>query len=763
MPRRRFLGLLVAAPTLAAAARLGLAGPASAVTPGSEGIGPSVEPADDYDLGDLLNEAAAPTSQLITVVVGTDGTISFALPRAEVGQGITTAIAMCIADEMDLRLDQVRITLADARPELVWNQLTGGSNTMHSMFTPVRVAAALAKQALLDVAAIELQSAVGQLQNREGVITAPSGASVTYGQLATKAAVPTTRTASVELKAPGSFSVIGTPQSRIDALDAVTGRKVFAMDVDVPGALPTMVCRPPTINGTVVAVRNAAAVLALPGVTDVAAIPTGVAVRAATFGQCIDAVDALDVVWGPGTEDAKSDADVEAELVANELPLAPAPPVTQVIDKRFTFCFVSNSPLETNSAVARVTETSAEIWSSLKSPITAQQDIALALGLPPTAVTCHVVQGGGSFGRHLFWDAAKEAALASKAFGYKPVRLMWHRTDDFRQGRAHPMATSRVRVQIANGEVVNLEQRHTSVSTDYSHGLGEILSAYATKVPGVNFLAYTSGLFYLTQTVPYRFVSTDQAINEIDTGFNTGSMRNVYSPDVCTAMELVVDQAAAALGQDPYDFRLGYAKDARTQAVLERVAAAGQWGRPLPAGVAQGIAVHSEYKGRCAVLAEIDTRPETVDRKIRDAYTGPRVTRVVLAVDVGLPINPRGLEAQMQGGIMDGIAKALTFSLHLQKGTFLEGSWDNAYYTRQWNVPPEVQVIVMPPTTSEPGGAGEFAVGPTMAAVACAYARATGTVPTKFPVNHDQPLGFAVIPTEPPLPESPTDVRPSGA
>ena len=119
-----------------------------------------------------------------------------------------------------------------------------------------------------------------------------------------------------------------------------------------------------------------------------------------------------------------------------------------------------------------------------------------------------------------------------------------------------------------------------------------------------------------------------------------------------------------------------------------------------------------------------------MNRKVENAYTGPRVTKVVFAVDVGQPLNPRGLEAQMQGGIMDGIAQALTSSLHLQNGDFLEGSWDNYFYTREWNVPRDVQVIVMPDTSDQPGGAGEFGVAASMAATACAYARATGTVPT---------------------------------
>ena len=141
MSRRRFVGYLIAAPTLVAGAQL-VVGPAKAAVP-------TVQPVDLYDLSDLLTDAARPTANLITVTVNPDGTVSFALPRAEVGQGITTAVAMTIAEEMDLPLDKVKVTLADARPELVWNQITGGSNTMHSIFTPVRVAAAIARGALL--------------------------------------------------------------------------------------------------------------------------------------------------------------------------------------------------------------------------------------------------------------------------------------------------------------------------------------------------------------------------------------------------------------------------------------------------------------------------------------------------------------------------------------------------------------------------------------------------------------------------------------
>ncbi|MFJ3583085.1 molybdopterin cofactor-binding domain-containing protein [Streptomyces sp. NPDC090127] len=758
--RRRFLGYVLAAPTLTVAAQLGEAvlapSPASAAAPA---LVPSLPgPSEIYDLNDMLTHAALPTAHLITIRIEADGTASFALPRAEVGQGITTSCAMVIAEELDLPLEKVRVTLADARPELLFNQMTGGSNTTIATFTPLRVAAAVARGRLLRAAALELGELLGSLTAKAGaIVSSATGRSIGYGELAAKAAAVSDTAVAVALKKPSEFTVIGTARRRTDALEAVTGRKKFAMDVRVPDALPTMVCRPPTINGTVRSVDNLAEVRAMPGITDVVRISTGVAVRGRTFGQCIDAVRALKVTWGPGTAEGDSDATDQRKLRAAELPLVvpPLPLLTKAVDARFTFHFSSNSALETNCAVADVRPHSAEIWASLKTPIVAQEQIALQLGLPVSAVTVHVTEGGGSFGRKLFHDAAGEAAEISRAVG-KPVKLMWHRTDDFRQGRTHPMSTSRVRATYTLGEVLTYEQRHTSVATDFGHGLGEIITSTAARLP-VGDLAFSETIFALTQQSPYHFGVTTQLLSETDKGFNTGSMRGIYSPNVRCAQELVVDELARRTGKDAYEFRRRHLKEERARAVLDKVAAVGEWGRSLPAGMAQGIALHPEYHAFVAVLAEIDCRPETTGRKVHDGYTGPRVTKVVCAVDVGLAVNPRGLEAQMMGGIVDGIALALTSGLHLRDGHFQEGSWDNYFYTRQWNTPPELEIVVMPPTSDRPGGAGELAVGAAMAAVACAYGRATGTMPTTFPVNHAEPLGFEPLPTTPPIPASPVD------
>ena len=755
--RRRMVGYLIAAPTVVAAARFGL------VPERAKAAIPTVQPVDHYDLSDILTEAALPTMPLLTVTVNPDGSASFELPRAEVGQGITTATAMTIADEMDLPIDKVHVTLADARPELVWNQLTGGSNSMHALYEPLRVAAAIARGQLAEAAANELNVLTSQLSLKDGVFTAQDGRTLSFGDLAQKAAVSKTTAVTPQLKAQAAQTIVGTDQRRVDALASVTGRKQFAMDLHVPGALPTMLCRPPTINAKALAVENLAAVKAMPGVTDVAIVDHnqfvqgGVAVRAKTFGQCIDAVRALNVKWGPGSVDGKSTSDVLADLKKNELPLTPTLPGT-TDDQRFTFHFRPGDPLETNCAVADVRDGSAEIWSSLKSPIWAQEQIATSLGIPLDKTTVHVTEGGGSFGRHLFCDAAFEAAWISKQLG-KPVRLMWHRTDNFRHGRVHPMAISRVRVTHAGGNVLSFDQRHTSVATDFTQGIGELLSSMDQSLPKQNSLQFSQTVFMLTANVPYNFGSVTQLLNEIYdfNTFNTSSVRNVYSPNVTTAIELMVDRLAHSMGKDPLALRREFVRDDRLAAVLDKVASAGNWGRPMPAGTAQGVAIHKEYKGASACLAEIDCRPETVNRTVRDGYTGPRVTKVVHVVDVGLPINPLGIKAQIMGGIMDGIAQVLSYGLHLENGHFLEGSWDNAFYTRQWNVPPEVDVIVLPPTTGKAGGVGEFGVGTSMAAVACAYGRATGKTPTSFPINHDGPLGFEPYPTVPPIPESPTD------
>ncbi len=754
--RRSFIGYVVGGTTLIAAAEFAKAPSAGAVIPSAPQI-PEL-----YDLEDLQTDAALPTSALITVTINSDGTASFAIPRSEVGQGITTSTAMILADELDMPLDKVKVTLAPARPELLLNQLTGGSNTTVSTYTPIRVAAAIARGALLDAAAIQLGYAVARLRTYDGLVEAPDGTTISYGDLAGSAASADTKQVEVVLKEAKDRKIVGSPQNRDDALLAVTGQKKFSMDLDIPGALPTMVCRPPTLNGSPRRLKNRKKIKRMPGVTDVVKVNTGIAVRARTFGQCIDAIREMDVVWNKGSVEGESDQTILASLKRAELPMiVPQVPIlADQIDADFAFAFRSSAALEPNCAIADVRENSAEIWAGLKVPILAQQNIAKAVGLRQDQVKVNVITSGGSFGHKLFSDAAIESAKISKKMK-KPVRLMWHRADEPRQGRLHPMVTSRVRATMLGGEVLSFEQRNTSVVTDFSHGLGEIITSTLDEAPtevgkALGGYTFSQSIFSLTQELPYNFGAVTQLLNETDGRFNTGSMRNIYSPDTAVASELVIDMMAKRMKMDPLEFRLKFIKDDRTRACLEKVAQEGNWGRKMGPNRAQGIAVHKEYKGATAVLVEIDTRPSTVNRKRYNAVTGPRVTKVVMAVDAGLVINPRGLEAQMQGGFMDGMALTLTSSCHLRNGRFLEASWDNYFYTRQWNVPTSIDVHIMDPGVEQPGGAGEAGVPASAAAVACAYARAVGKVPTAFPINHGK-ISFKPKTFVPPVPKSPTN------
>lgn len=764
LDRRRFVGYVLGGATLVTAAdmtlgraksRLGLGGAAHAAVPSVPQI-PEI-----YDLEDLQTDGALPTSQLITVTIDERGHANFEFPRAEVGQGIITSTMMILAEELDLPMKKIHVTLAPARPELLLNQLTGGSNTTVSTFTPVRVAAAIARQQLLEAAAARLGGDVTRLTTIAGTVVDAVGNALSYGELSADAASQVVKQVSVTLRPPSSYRVIGTGQRREDALAAVTGKKNFTLDLDIPGALPTMVCRPPDHRGTPVRLRNEREILRMPGVTHVAQIETGIAVRAQTFGHCIDAIRAMDVEWQPGPIAGKSDDTILEELAAAELPLVVpnVPVLAETIETKFEFMFRSSAALEPYCAIADVREDGAEIWAGLKVPILCQENIALELGMLPDQVKVNVITSGGSFGHKLFSDHAIEAARISRAMG-APVKLMWHRADEPRQGRLHPMATSRVRATMLADQVLTFEQRHTSVVTDFSHGLGEIITSTLDEAPtevgrAVGGLTFSQTIFVLTQELPYNLGVITQLLNETNQDFSTGSMRNIYSPDTCVAAELTIDQIGAKMGKDPFEIRRELVRNDRVRAALEAVAKRGNWGRKMPQGTAQGIALHKEYKGCTAVLVEIDCRPATVNRNLGpETVTGPRVTKAVIAVDAGLVINPMGLEAQMQGGFMDGMALTLTSSCHLEDGKFLEASWDNYFYTRQWNVPFDLDVIVMDPDTEQPGGAGEAAVGSSAAAIACAYARATGKLPTRFPINHDT-ISFKPKTFIPPIPPSP--------
>lgn len=721
LSRRRLLSYLAATPTLSVAVRVvdSIAGPDpadAAEAAGAAGAAPA-QIAGFVDFTDVLTLAALPTQHLLVVEVTTANRVVVHLPRAEVGQGITTAIALVAAEELDARLEDVDVVLEDARPELLFNQLTGGSNSVHALYEPMRLAAAGARARLVTAAAQRWGVAAGSLRTDDTTVRAPDGRTATYGELSTAAAQVHVPAVPVIPKRSSDFELIGRPTTRIDARDIVTGRAEYTLDLDVPGALPCLVARPPTIKGTTATVDDAAA-RAMPGVVAVARIPSGVAVVAQTFDQAERARDALQITWNPGPSVHLSDADVRQRLAARLAPFTLPPLGSLTVDRSFDFAFVPHAPMEVLTCVADVRADRAEIWFSCKSPIVAAQSVALLLGLPVDKVKVHVVRGGGSFGRRLFFDPAIEAAQISRAVG-RPIRLLWTRADDMHHGRMRPASHHRARATHLLGAVRAYEHRMAAVTLDGGHGLGEILTAVGAGALG----ATGQAMFHLSQADPYAFGVQDRLLSEVDLAFPTASWRSVYSGQVRVVDEIMVDEIARALRRDPVAFRRAKLRDARTRAVLDRVASAGSWGRSMPAGTAQGVAIHEEYKSVVAYLVEIDCRDPA----------HPRVTKGVAAVDVGRAVNPRGLEAQVQGVLMDALSVTLQAGIHIDHGAVRESSYTDYRYGRMRHSPVQMEVHVMPPT-GEPGGAGELGFPAAAAAVANAYARATGTLPRRFPI-----------------------------
>lgn len=768
LSRRQLMAYAISAPVLTVASGFGMApAPANAqLLSGLLGGVTSVLPPlpltppdtlDYYDLGDAVAQTSLPTMPLVKLTIGQDSRVRLELPRMESGQGIDTASAMMVAEELDVPVSMVDVVLSDARPELLFNQLTGGSTSVRSLDLGLPVLAAVVRARLLAAAAIKLGTSASSLTINAGVVLAPGGLTATFGSLTSVAAALPLPLNGLR-KAASQYRVIGSRTGRIDARDIVTGKKKFTMDQDVPNAKPTMMRMPSQVRGTVVSVNNLGAVKAMPGVLEVVVIPpggsitprqVGVAVMAETFGQAWAAANMLDITWGDGPLKGQTNATIQATLKKSILPFLLPPLGSLTVEGEFEMAPASHAPLEVDCAIADVRADRAEIWAGLQSPIITQQAIAADIGLPVSALKVHVIPSGGSFGRRLFWDPVQSAAYISRVTG-RICKLMYHRTDDVRHGRMRPHQYQKIRATLLAGQVISYQQRGAAPNVDTRHGFGELLTAAAAASPAlgaqtVGNLATELALFKTMVASPYNFGVHSKELLPTALDLNTASFRSVHIQPFRATEEIMVDEIARALKRDPLEFRLAYLRLPRARAVLQKVAQVGNWGRTMPAGFAQGIAVHQETRAFTATLVEIDARNPL------DA----RVVKAVIAIDVGRPINPSGIEAQMQGGLSDSISLILNAGLNFKDGLPLESSYGNYRFSKMKDFPKDVQVIILPNVGDPVAGLGEVGFSASSGAIANAYARATGLKPRRFPLNA-QP---AFVPTAPGKLPDPVFVR----
>lgn len=702
---------------------------------------------DGYDLGDAIAQTSLPTMPLVKLAVGLDGRILLELPRLESGQGITTAAGIMVAEELDVAVDTVDVVLSDARPELVFNMITGGSSSVRSLDLALPLLAAAVRARLVAAAAQQFGLAASSLAVVNGVVIAADGRTASYGSLSTAAAL-LAPPSNPQRKPKSQYKLRGTKPLRLDALDIVTGAKRFTMDQVVPGAVPTMMRMPSQVRGTVVSVNNLGAVKSMPGVLEVVVIPpggsiterqVGVAVMAETFGQAWAAANMLDITWGDGPLKGQTDATIQASLRSAILPFVDAPAGALTVEGEFEMAAASHAPLEVDCAIADVRADRAEIWAGLQSPIITQQAIAMDLGLPMGALKVHVIPSGGSFGRRLFWDPVQSAAYISQVTG-RICKLMYHRTDDVRHGRMRPHQYLKIRATVIGGQVVSYQQRGAAPNVDTRHGFGELVTAASAASPPLG--AQTLGnygteqfLFKTMVTSPYNWGVHSKELSPTALDLNTCSFRSVHIQPFRSTEEIMVDEIAAAMNQDPLKFRLAYLRLPRARAVLEKAAAAANWGKVMPAGFAQGLAVHMETRAFTASVVEIDAR-NPLDAK---------VIKATIVIDVGQALNVSGIEAQMLGGLSDAISLVLNAGLTFKDGLPQESSYANYRFSKIKDFPKDVQIIVMPDSGEPIAGLGEVGLSANSGAIANAWARATGIKPRKFPLNA-QP---AFVPTAP--------------
>src|SRR6185503_2488610 len=302
-----------------------------------------------------------------------------------------------------------------------------------------------------------------------------------------------------------------------------------------------------------------------------------------------------------------------------------------------------------------------------------------------------------------------------------PIRLIWTRNDDMRHGRFRPMTHHALRATWSAGVMLSWEHQIGAAEMDLRHGYGAAL-----QLPNASHPTIEQAAFNATVSVPYEFGITQQRITNQRFEVPTCSWRSIYSGFTNCANEIFVDRLAAAHGADDIQFRLDHlasstsaSAPALTRCLQQVQAKRGAWG-PAPGGHAYGVAAHGEYRSAVAYLVEIDaTNP-----------ADPRLARAFAAVDVGIPINPKGLEAQLQGVLIDAWSVMIRASNHLVNGAIAEGSYSDFQWARMNHTPLSIEVHVIPATRTgpndSPGGAGELGLPPGSAACVNAYSRATG-------------------------------------
>ena len=667
------------------------------------------------------------------VSVGTDNLVTIVCKHHEMGEGNTTGLATLVADELDADWSLVRTEYAPADVKLYANlafgmQGTGGSSAIANSYLQYRTAGATARAMLVAAAAEAWQVPADEIRASNSVLTHASGRRATYGEMAAAAAKQKPPTQPV-LKTPAQFSLMGrdgaTP--RVDSPSKCNGSAVYTGDVKLPGLLTAVIAFPPSFGARMVSF-DAGAAKKVKGVTDVVAVPEGVAVVARGTWAAMQGRRALKVTWD---ESAGAKLDSEA-LLAQYRELAtqpgtpfarpaaaadgkPAPVATKTIEAVYEFPFLAHAPMEPQGCVAWLHEGQLETWGGHQFPTFDHMLAAKAAGLPLDKVKLHTLVSGGSFGRRAnawsdFTVAAVNVAVAIK--GRAPVRLQYTREDDMSAGLYRPMMVHSVKVGLDDaGRLASWKHAVVGQSIVSGTVMEKMMvkdGVDPTSVEGVSPSSYSLPMM-------------DGQLHSPSLPVRPLWWRSVGNTHTAYVMETMMDKLAAAAGQDPLAFRLALLdKNPRGAAALKLAADKAGWGKAMPAGSAQGLALHECFGTTVAQVAEVTLK----DGKVR-------VDRVVCAVDCGTAVNPDVIRAQMEGGIGFALGALYYSEIELKAGRPVQRNFDQYKSLRIYEMP-AVEVFVVP-SNAAPTGVGEPGVPPLAPAVANAIVRAGGPAIARLP------------------------------